>query len=119
MSKIEKQTFTESQKNLNNPVLWFDQSQMTGNEIFLLSNTKTKKLDSLKINGNVFIIEKDTLSKDGYNQIKGGFLKGSFIEGKLKSMNIIKNNEMVYYLYSDEDQKLIGIDKTTCSANGN
>ena len=31
-------------------------------------------------------------------------------------MNIIKNTEMVYYLYSDEDQKLIGIDKTTCSA---
>ena len=114
--KIEKQTFTESQKNLNNPILWFDQSQMTGNEIFLLSDTKTKKLDSLKINGNVFIIEKDTLSKDGFNQIKGGVLKGSFFEGKLKSFNIIKNTEMVYYLYSDEDQKLIGIDKTTCSA---
>ena len=23
---------------------------------------------------------------------------------------------MVYYLYNDEDKKLIGIDKTTCSA---
>ncbi len=33
-----------------------------------------KKLDSLKINGNVFIIEKDSLSDKGFNQIKGGFL---------------------------------------------
>lgn len=113
--KIEKQTFTESQKNLKNPILWFDKSQMTGDEIFLLSNVKTKKLDSLKINGNIFIIEKDTLSDEGYNQIKGGLLKGSFKNGKLNYINIIKNTEMVYYLYSDEDQKLIGIDKTSCS----
>lgn len=113
--KIEKQTLTESQRNLKNPILWFDKSQMTGDEIFLLSDTNTKKLDSLKINGNVFIIEKDSLSNKGFNQIKGGILKGSFIEGKLNYINIIKNTEMVYYLYSDVDQKLIGIDKTTCS----
>jgi len=113
--KIEKQVFTDSEKNLNNPVVWFDESQMTGDEIFLISNLKTKKLDSLIINGNVFIIEKDTLSKRGFNQIKGGLLRGSFRDGKLYDINIIKNTEMVYYLYNDEDQKLIGIDKTTCS----
>ena len=116
LTKQEVQIFTEEDLNKRNPVLWFDQSQMTGNEILLLSNTQTKKLDSLKINGNVFIIEKDTLSEEGFQQIKGGLLRGAFKESKLDNIVITKNTEMVYYLYNDEDLKLIGIDKTTCSA---
>ncbi|MDA0984751.1 MAG: OstA-like protein [Bacteroidetes bacterium] len=115
LTKQEVQIFTE-ELNKRNPVLWFDESQMTGNEILLLSNTQTKKLDSLKINGNVFIIEKDTLSEEGFQQIKGGLLRGAFKESKLDNIVITKNTEMVYYLYNDEDLQLIGIDKTTCSA---
>ena len=116
LTKQQEQIFTEADRNKNNPVLWFDKSQMSGNQILLISNTETNKLDSLKINGNVFIIEKDTLSAEGYNQIKGGVLNGSFKEGKLDNIVITKNTEMVYYLYNDEDLQLIGIDKTTCSA---
>src|SRR6056300_1781178 len=116
LTKQEEQVFTEKDLNDRNPVLWFDQSQMTGDEILLLSNTQTKKLDSLKINGNVFIIEKDTLSEEGFQQIKGGLLRGAFKESKLDNIVITKNTEMVYYLYNDEDLQLIGIDKTTCSA---
>ena len=116
LTKQQEQIFTEADRNKNNPVLWFDKSQMSGNEILLISDTQTNKLDSLKINGNVFIIEKDTLSAQGYNQIKGGVLNGAFEEGKLDNIVITKNTEMVYYLYNDEDLQLIGIDKTTCSA---
>lgn len=116
LTKQQEQIFTEADRNKNNPVLWFDKSQMSGNEILLISDTQTNKLDSLKINGNVFIIEKDTLSAQGYNQIKGGLLNGAFEEGKLDNIVITKNTEMVYYLYNDEDLQLIGIDKTTCSA---
>ena len=116
LSNQQEQIFTEAERNLNNPVLWFDKSQMSGNQILLISNTETNKLDSLKILNNVFIIEKDTLSIDGYNQIKGGILDGNFKEGKLDNILITKNTEMVYYLYNDEDLQLIGIDKTTCSA---
>lgn len=116
LTKQQKQVFTEADRNKNNPVLWFDKSQMSGNEVLLISDTETNKLDSLKINGNVFIIEKDTLSSDGFNQIKGGVLDGAFKEGKLDNIVITKNTEMVYYLYNDDDLQLIGIDKTTCSA---
>ncbi|MDG1191646.1 MAG: OstA-like protein [Flavobacteriaceae bacterium] len=116
LTKQQKQVFTEADRNKNNPVLWFDKSQMSGNEVLLISDTETNKLDSLKINGNVFVIEKDTLSSDGFNQIKGGVLDGAFKEGKLDNIVITKNTEMVYYLYNDDDLQLIGIDKTTCSA---
>lgn len=116
LTKKQEQVFTEADRNANNPVLWFGESQMSGDKILLLSDLATKKLDSIKITQNVFIIEKDTLSDDGFQQIKGGILKGAFKEGKLDNIVITKNTEMVYYLYNDEDLQLIGIDKTTCSA---
>ena len=116
LSKKQNQVLTNAQRNLINPILWFGASQMTGDEIFLISNLKTKKLDSLKIIGNAFVIEKDTLSSEGYNQIKGGILNGALIDGILDNIDVIKNTEVIYYLYSDTDQELIGIDKTTCSA---
>lgn len=116
LSDKEEQVFTEVDRNQKNPVLWFEESQMTGNQIFLISNTKTKALDSLKIRGNAFIIEKDSLSANGYNQIQGGILDGVFKDGRLDNILVTKNSQMIYYLYNDEDLALIGIDKTTCSA---
>ena len=116
LTNQQEQIFTEADRNGANPVLWFGESQMSGDKIFLLSDLVTRKQDSLKITGNIFIIEKDTLSVDGYQQIKGGILNGAFKEGRLDNIVITKNTEMVYYLYNDEDLQLIGIDKTTCSA---
>ena len=89
---------------------------MSGNKIFLTSNMKNQKLDSLKIIGNSWIIEKDSLSETGFNQIKGGLLDGLFEDGELTEIDITKNTEVIYYMYSDEDNELIGIDKTTCSS---
>ena len=116
LNRKENQILTESQKNGRNPVLWFGKSQMSGDEIFLTSDMKTQKLDSLKIIGNSWIIEKDSLSEAGFNQIKGGLLDGLFENGKLKEIDITKNTEVIYYMYSDEENELIGIDKTTCSS---
>ena len=116
LTEKEKQIFTEKDLTQRNPVMWFGNSQMSGDYIELLSNLETKKLDSLKIRGHVFVIEKDSLSPDGYNQIKGGLLNGSFKEGNLKNIYVEKNTQVVYYLYSDQDNELIGINKTLCSA---
>ena len=115
LSRKEIQILTASQKNSKNPILWFGNSQMSGDKIFLTSKMKTKKLDSLKIIGNSWIIEKDSISQTGFNQIKGGLLDGLFKEGKLRDILVSKNTEVVYYMYSDEDNELIGIDKPTCS----
>jgi lipopolysaccharide export system protein LptA len=115
LSRKENQILTTSQKSAKNPILWFGKSQMSGDQIFLTSDMKTKKLDSLKILGNSWIIEKDSISETGYNQIKGGLLDGLFKEGKLREIEVSKNTEVIYYMYSDEDNELIGINKTTCS----
>ena len=115
LSRKENQILTNSQKNKKNPVLWFGKSQMSGDKIFLTSDMQTKKLDSLKIIGNSWIIERDSISDTGFNQIKGGVLDGLFKEGELREIDVNKNTEVIYYMYSDEDNELIGIDKTTCS----
>ncbi len=115
LSRKENQILTASQKNKKNPILWFGKSQMSGDKIFLTSDMETKKLDSLKIIGNSWIIERDSISDSGFNQIKGGVLDGLFKEGELREIDVSKNTEVIYYMYSDEDNELIGIDKTTCS----
>lgn len=100
---------------IRNPVLWNVENQITGDSIHLISDLKTEKLDSLKVLQNAFIIALDTISQKGYNQAKGRDLFGKFIENELKVIDLVKNTEVIYYMYNDA-QELIGIDKTICSA---
>lgn len=100
---------------INNPVLWNMENQMTGDSIHMISNLETEKLDSLKVLNNAFIISLDSISMDGYNQAKGKDLFGQFIDNELKFVDLVKNTEVIYYLYNDEDA-LVGINKSVCSA---
>jgi len=96
-----------------NPVLWAEDSQITGDSIHLISNTKTEKLDSLKVLRSAFIIQKDSA---GYNQIKGRNILGKFIDNDLQDVNVIGNAESIFYVRNESDNSLIGIDKTTSSS---
>ncbi|MCB4797510.1 OstA-like protein [Neotamlana laminarinivorans] len=93
------------------PILWNYENQMTGDTIHLISNTKTEKLDSLLVFNNAFVISQDTISKTGYNQIKGLSLVGLFNEeNQLRQVDITKNAESIIWA-RDDQQELIGIDK--------
>ena len=99
-----------------NPILWSDESQMTGDEIHITIDNEKEVLDSLLIYNNAFVIEQDSLDAANFNQIKGIQLKGKFKGKSLEKVDVIQNTEMVYYLYDDETQELTGIDKAICSA---
>lgn len=99
---------------IRNPILWNVDNQMTGDSIHILSNKETEALDSLKVINNAFVIAFDTIGKKGYNQSKGKDLLGKFIDNELKIVDLVKNTEVIYYMY-DSDQELIGINKTICS----
>jgi lipopolysaccharide export system protein LptA len=96
------------------PVLWSNDSQITGDSIKLLNNKETEKLDSLKILGNSFIIQQDTLDRKNFNQIKGKNMYGKFIDNKLKTLLVKGNGEAVNYNRNDEG-KLETITKQYCS----
>ncbi|PIE99921.1 MAG: OstA-like protein [Maribacter sp.] len=100
---------------ITNPVIWNGHNQMTGDSIHLKSNLKTEKMDSLKVLNNAFVISIDSVSMEGYNQAKGKNLFGKFKDNQLKLVDLIKNTEVIYYMYNDDDE-LIGINKTICSA---
>jgi len=116
LSKLEKQILTNNEIAMKNPILWNGDNQMTGDEIHITRNLKTNELDSLKILNNAFVVEKDTLGINNFNQIKGINLFGKFIENELKTIELIQNTEMIYYLYDDNSKDLIGIDKAVCSS---
>jgi hypothetical protein len=99
---------------ITDPILWNVDNQITGDSIHLISDMETDKLDSLKVIENAFIISLDTISGTGYNQAKGKNLYGKFIENELKIIDLVQNTEVIYYVYND-DEELIGIDKTICS----
>ena len=100
-------------KLIGNPILWNGESQITGDIMHLIGDNTTKKIDSLKVLNNTFIVSRDTLGT-GYNQVKGLNLFGKFKDGKLHDVDVIKNTEVVYYMRND-DHELIGINKNVSS----
>jgi lipopolysaccharide export system protein LptA len=99
-------------KLLRNPVLWSGENQMTGDTIHILSNTKTEKLDTLKVFNNAFLIQKDSI---GYNQVKGEQLIGLFTNNELDTVNINRNAEVIFYS-RNEKKELVGINNTLSSS---
>lgn len=107
---IDSDAFTKKK----HPILWHFESQITGDSIHLISNSKNETLDSLKVFNNAFVINKDSLG-EGYNQISGKRLNGLFVDNALETIDVIKNAETIYYLRNSEDE-LIGIDKSKSGA---
>ena len=102
-------------KMFRDPVLWSDGNQITGDTIHLISNVATEKLDSLKVLNNAFIISKDSLSIDDFNQIKGRNIFGKFKENKLNLLLVKGNAESVYYNRNEETNSIETITKEISS----
>jgi lipopolysaccharide export system protein LptA len=102
-------------KLYRNPVIWSDQNQITGDTIYLKSNVDTEKLDSLKVFNNAFIVSKDSLSIDDFNQIKGRNMFGKFKKNKLKNLLVKGNAESVYYNRNEETSVIETITKEISS----
>lgn len=111
MINLSRFSSTDAFATKRKPILWNLGNQMTGDTIHLISNVKTEQLDSLKVFENAFLVSKDTLSEDNFNQIKGQRLIGLFRDNELYNVDIIKNAEIIYYLRNDKNE-LIGIDKS-------
>lgn len=92
------------------PILFNLNNQITGDTIHLKFQKNTNKIDSLIVYNNAFILEKDSLGL-GFNQLSGKALYGKFFNDELKSIDIVKNAESIYYLRNDK-QELVTIDRS-------
>ena len=97
------------------PILWSGKSQITGDSILFKTNKTTNELDSLKVLRNSFIIQKDSLDPNNFNQIKGRNMYGKFKDNDLRTMLVKGNAESLYYNRNEDTQKLETITKEIAS----
>jgi hypothetical protein len=93
----------------HNPVLWSDMNQVTGDTILFYLNNR--KLDSMDIRNNGFVISKETSRH--YNQVKGRNMTAYFKEGKISFIQVYGNGQSIYY--AKEDSSYIGVNVIDCS----
>jgi lipopolysaccharide export system protein LptA len=90
------------------PVLWTDNSQITGDHIDI--KTAHHAIDSLFQKGNAFIISKDSI--EGYNQINGNEMVSKFKDSSIDHVNVTESSKVISWLRED-DGSLIGINKSS------
>ncbi|MBQ8958610.1 MAG: hypothetical protein IJ057_08965 [Bacteroidales bacterium] len=89
-----------------NPILWAEDSQMTGTDIDI--KLKDHNIEWVLQKGNGFIISKDTI--EGFNQIKGADITSLFRKGNIHRVNVDGTKAETIYWIRDDDGSLIGID---------
>lgn len=88
------------------PILWAEDSQMTGTDIDI--KIKESSVEWVLQKGNAFIISEDSI--EGYNQIKGTDITSRFKDGNIHRVNVDGTKAETIYWIRDDDGSLIGID---------
>ncbi len=100
-----------------NPVLWSDVNQLTADTIRLY--LKNKKMDRMDMRSRAFIASRDTAasSQDSlqFNQIRGKNMKAFFANNKIYKVYVKGNSQTVYYVYTDNNTKIMGANRAECS----
>ncbi len=89
-----------------NPVLWAEDSQLTGDQIDIKTNGED--IDFVVQRGNGFIISQDSI--EGFNQIKGTDITSHFRKGNIHHVNVDGTSAESLYWIRDDDGGTIGID---------
>lgn len=90
------------------PVVWSDNHQITGDTIYLY--TQSKKPQRLYVYENAIAISK--VQQEYFNQVKGNSINGYFKEGNIDNLRAKGSAESVYYAV-DEDDKFIGVNTSS------
>jgi len=93
------------------PVLWTQGNQMSADSIDILIKNNT--ISRLHMVNNSFIISKDTLYN--FNQIKGRTVDAIFENNQLKTVNVNGNGESIFFMLSEDNSEIIGMNKILCS----
>ncbi len=92
-----------------NPVVWGQESQITGDTIYLFTGNKKPK--ELYVFENALSIQRT--KEDFYNQVRGRTMRGYFdTSGNLQKVRAQGNAESVYYA-QDDGGKYVGVNKSS------
>ncbi len=91
------------------PVVWTQNSQITGDTILLF--TKNKKADKVEAFDNSFLVNR--IEDEVFNQVKSTRMDGWFLDGNIDSVRAQSFAECIYYI-QDEDSAFTGINQSEC-----
>lgn len=94
----------------NSPVLWSDESQITGS--FIEAKISNQDIEFLQVNKNAYIIsEVDTTM---YDQIQGKDIYAKFKEGKIYRVDVKGNGKTLYHI-QNEDSLYLEANSAECA----
>ena len=112
-SVSDSMTYNTSEHKMSlygNPIIWNEDRQILGEEIFAFFNDST--IDSIHVVNQALMAER--LDSVHYNQVAGREMNFYFEEGRLKE-NRVTGNVLVNYFAYDDDSLMIGMNHTETS----
>ena len=104
--KCDSLTFSISDSLIHmyeKPLLWIDEYQISADSMSI--NYYDKTIKKLFLISNPIIISEQDSSL--YNQIKGQYMEGDFLENKLKNIDVLGNGQSIYFI--KENKEIIGM----------
>ncbi|MBN1300559.1 MAG: LPS export ABC transporter periplasmic protein LptC [Melioribacteraceae bacterium] len=100
--RAEDKIFTyKTENDTDQPVMWYDNSQLTGDSICVKMHEN--KIDIIDIKGDSFILTFDDNFDDRYNQISGEETKMFFTENSLVKTEVLGNVLSYYFLFEENE----------------
>lgn len=82
------------------PVLWYDNSQLTGDSITIY--IEDKKIRQLDVDGNAFMVSQNKNYSNRFDQSSASGIKMFFDDNKIQRADFFGNVYSIYYLYEEE-----------------
>lgn len=99
--KDEEKIITEKISDEHNqPVLWYDNSQLTGDSITIY--IEDKKIRQLDVDGNAFMVSQNKNYEKRLDQSSATTIKMFFDDNKIQRAEFFGNVYSIYYLYEEE-----------------
>lgn len=87
--------------NSEQPVIWYDNSQLTGDSITIyLDGSKIKNLD---IDKNSFLLSQNKIYPVRFDQASADRIKIYFLENKISRSEFYNDSKSIYYLYDENE----------------
>lgn len=93
-----------------NPVLWNEENQLSADSISF--RVRGGQPEELELKTHAFIASREAEGR--YNQIKGRFIRGFFLNGKLNQVRVYGDGQSIYYAKEDS-AGYIGVNKAQCA----
>ncbi len=98
--KTEQKIITKKvNEEANQPILWYENSQLTGDSITIYLNDNSIKL--LDVDKKAFLLSQDSTFKNRFNQLSGNRIEVEFTRGDISKTRVFGGVHSIYYMFED------------------